>query len=71
LNKVKEEVIIFDSAGRDALDGELAKELKELAAIIKPDEVLLVIPADIGQAAKNRLKNSTSLWNNRCCCYKT
>ncbi len=54
LKKAKEDVIIFDSAGRDALDNELAKELKELRDIIQPDEVLLVIPADIGQAARRQ-----------------
>jgi len=46
------DVIIFDTAGRNALDGELADELKKLAEIIKPDEVLLVIPADLGKVAK-------------------
>ena len=29
----------------------MAKELKELADVVKPDEVLLTIPADLGQAA--------------------
>ncbi|NIO19404.1 MAG: signal recognition particle protein [Candidatus Aenigmarchaeota archaeon] len=54
LKKAKENVLIFDSAGRDALDGKLAKELKNLGKIIKPDEVFLVIPADIGQAARKQ-----------------
>lgn len=54
LKKAKENVLIFDSAGRDALDKELAKELKNLGKIIQPDEVFLVIPADIGQAAKKQ-----------------
>ncbi|MBU3904536.1 MAG: signal recognition particle receptor subunit alpha [Nanoarchaeota archaeon] len=47
----KNDILIFDSSGRDALDGELAKELKELGEVIKPDEVILAIPADLGQAA--------------------
>lgn len=47
----KYDVLIFDSAGRDALDKELADELKILGQAIKPDEVLLAIPADLGQAA--------------------
>ncbi|RLJ09565.1 MAG: signal recognition particle protein Srp19, partial [Candidatus Aenigmatarchaeota archaeon] len=51
LKKAKESVLIFDSAGRDALDKELAQELKELKDIIKPDEIFLVVPADIGQDA--------------------
>jgi len=45
------DVLIFDSAGRNALDEALAIELKKLGETIKPDEVLLVIPADIGQIA--------------------
>jgi signal recognition particle subunit SRP54 len=43
--------VIIDTAGRDALDDELAKELEKLYEIAKPDEVLLVIPADIGRIA--------------------
>jgi len=47
----KYDVLIFDSSGRDALDQELAEELKKLGREIKPDEVLLTIPADLGQIA--------------------
>ncbi|MDD5416664.1 MAG: signal recognition particle receptor subunit alpha [Candidatus Aenigmarchaeota archaeon] len=47
----KNDILIFDSSGRDALDGELAKELKELGKMIQADEVILAIPADLGQAA--------------------
>ncbi|MEE9406165.1 MAG: signal recognition particle receptor subunit alpha [Candidatus Aenigmarchaeota archaeon] len=61
LKDAKEDVIIFDSAGRDALDGELAKELKNLGKIIQPDEVLLVIPADIGQAARRQTEEFNKL----------
>ncbi len=50
----KYDTIIYDTAGRNALDKELAKELKEIAKIIEPDEVLLVIPADIGKIAKKQ-----------------
>lgn len=57
----KDDVLIFDSAGRDALDGELAKELKDLGKIIKPDEVLLILPADIGQAAKKQAEEFSKL----------
>jgi len=59
--KAKENVLIFDSAGRDALDGKLAKELKNLGGIIKPDEVFLVIPADIGQAARKQAEEFNKL----------
>jgi signal recognition particle subunit SRP54 len=61
IKKSKEEVLIFDSAGRDALDKELAKELKGLAKEIKPNEVLLVIPADIGQAARKQSEEFNKL----------
>ncbi|MEM5802178.1 MAG: signal recognition particle receptor subunit alpha [Candidatus Aenigmatarchaeota archaeon] len=48
------DVLIFDTAGRNALDKELADELKKLAEIIKPDEVLLIIPADLGKVAREQ-----------------
>jgi len=48
----KYDTIIFDTAGRNALDKELAEELKKLGEIIQPDEVLLVIPADLGKVAR-------------------
>lgn len=55
LEKFKEhDVIIFDTAGRDALDKQLADELKKLAEVIKPDEVLLAIPADLGKIARRQ-----------------
>lgn len=50
----KYDVLIFDTAGRNALDKELADELRKLGEIIKPDEVLLVIPADLGKVAKQQ-----------------
>jgi len=55
------DVIIFDTAGRNALDKELADELKKLGKIIKPDEVLLVIPADIGKVAKKQAEEFNKL----------
>lgn len=48
------DTIIFDTAGRNALDKNLADELKKLSQIIRPDEVLLVIPADLGKVAKSQ-----------------
>jgi signal recognition particle subunit SRP54 len=61
LGEAKENVLVFDSAGRDALDGELAKELKKMGEAIKPDEVFLVIPADIGQAARRQAEEFNKL----------
>jgi signal recognition particle subunit SRP54 len=48
----KYDVLIFDTAGRNALDKQLADELKKLGELIKPDEVLLTIPADLGKVAR-------------------
>src|SRR3989304_4993377 len=45
----KYDVLIFDSSGRNALDKELAEELRKLGKEVKADEVLLTIPADLGQ----------------------
>ena len=50
----KYDTLIFDTAGRNALDKELANELKKLGEMIKPDEVLLAIPADLGKVAKQQ-----------------
>ncbi|MFH0832391.1 MAG: signal recognition particle receptor subunit alpha [Candidatus Aenigmatarchaeota archaeon] len=52
LSKVRGDVLIVDSSGRNALDGDLIDEIKKLNEMLQPDERILVIPADIGQAAK-------------------
>lgn len=57
--KYKEELaeydlVIVDTAGRHSLDKELVSEIKELNDKIKPDYKILVIQADIGQAAKTQ-----------------
>ncbi len=51
LKALKDDVIILDSAGRSAFDEELSKELKELKQAFNPDEIFLVVSADIGQVA--------------------
>jgi len=48
------DLVIIDTAGRHSLDQELVEEIKKLKEEINPDYVLLVIPADIGQAAKKQ-----------------
>jgi signal recognition particle subunit SRP54 len=50
----KFDVVIVDTAGRDALSTDLIEELKAVAAAIKPNENLLVISGDIGQAAEKQ-----------------
>jgi signal recognition particle subunit SRP54 len=52
LNKF--DIIIMDTAGRDALSSELIEEIENLGERIKPDERFLVISADIGQAAQKQ-----------------
>ena len=52
----KFDVVIIDTAGRDALSKELIKELDELGKVANPGETLLVLGADIGQTAENQAK---------------
>ena len=53
----KYDLILIDTAGRHNLDKELIKEIKELGKKIKPTETILVMPADIGQAAKQQAED--------------
>jgi signal recognition particle subunit SRP54 len=48
------ELVLIDTAGRHTLDNELVDEIKSLGKEIKPTETILVMPADIGQAAKKQ-----------------
>lgn len=48
------DVVIIDTAGRDALSQDLIKELNALNSAVQADERLLVISADIGQAAQKQ-----------------
>jgi len=48
------DVVIVDTAGRHTLDKDLVKEIKAIGKEIKPAYTILVIPADIGQAAKKQ-----------------
>jgi signal recognition particle subunit SRP54 len=45
------DVVIVDTAGRDQLDEDLQEELKHIAEIVQATESLLVIDAQVGQAA--------------------
>jgi signal recognition particle subunit SRP54 len=45
------DIIIVDTAGRHALDDELIDEMKIVSNIVKPDEILLVLDATVGQQA--------------------
>lgn len=46
------DLVIVDTAGRDALSDDLIKELKAIGAAVKADERWLVMAADLGQAAQ-------------------
>lgn len=50
----KFDILLIDSAGRDALSEDLIEEIENLNDLIKPDERILVISADIGQAAQKQ-----------------
>ncbi len=50
----KYDLLIIDSSGRDALSKDLIQEIESLNKTINPDEKILVISADIGQAAKTQ-----------------
>ena len=50
----KMDLVIVDSAGRDALNKELSDEIKAVDKVLKPEEKWLVIGADVGQLAKKQ-----------------
>jgi signal recognition particle subunit SRP54 len=55
-NSSEYDLILVDTAGRHTLDKDLIEEIKDLGKTIKPTETILVMPADIGQAAKKQAK---------------
>ncbi|MBU0535996.1 MAG: signal recognition particle protein Srp54 [Nanoarchaeota archaeon] len=50
----KFDIVLVDTAGRDALSDDLIKELNDINKKIKPHEKLLVIGADVGQTAESQ-----------------
>lgn len=48
------DIVIIDTAGRDALSEELIEELNRINKAVKAQERLLVMAADVGQAAKKQ-----------------
>ncbi|MBR9690230.1 signal recognition particle protein Srp19, partial [Candidatus Woesearchaeota archaeon] len=50
----KYDLVIIDTAGRDALSDDLIEELNKLHKAVKADENLLVIGADVGQAVQKQ-----------------
>ncbi|MEM4325757.1 MAG: signal recognition particle receptor subunit alpha [Candidatus Pacearchaeota archaeon] len=57
------DVIILDTAGRHALDASLINEIDALSKEILPTETILVMPADIGQAAKKQVQEFKRVLN--------
>ena len=52
LDEFKElDIVIVDTAGRHSLDKDLISEMKSISNIAKPDEILLVMDATVGQQA--------------------
>lgn len=54
MEKSKEDVLIIDSAGRDGMDEAMKKELRRTYELVSPEEVFLVVSADMGQEAKRQ-----------------
>ena len=50
-------LVIFDTAGRLQIDGDLIKEIQQLKEAVQPDEVLLVADSALGQEAVNVAKH--------------
>jgi len=50
-------LIVFDTAGRLQIDEDLIEEIKRLKKTVRPDEVLLVADAALGQEAVNVAKH--------------
>lgn len=50
------DVVLLDTAGRLHIDSVMMDELKEIAASVKPDEILMVVDAMTGQDAVNSAK---------------
>lgn len=48
------DIVVVDSAGRDSMNDELRTELQGIERAFQPDEKILVVPADIGQSAREQ-----------------
>lgn len=61
LSRSEDDVLIVDSAGRNAFDGRLAEELSRIREALSPDESYLVLSADVGQVAGKQAEQFNSL----------
>jgi len=48
------DLVVVDTAGRDALSADLIKELNGINTLVQPHEALLVMAADVGQSAQQQ-----------------
>ena len=48
------DLVLIDTAGRDALSEDLIEELKTVVKLTKPTEAFLIMSADVGQTAKKQ-----------------
>ncbi len=55
------DVVIYDTAGRLAIDESMMREISEIKNIVKPNEVMLVIDSMMGQDAINVAKSFNEL----------
>jgi signal recognition particle subunit SRP54 len=55
--ELKCNAIIYDTAGRLAIDEELMNELSDIKSLVRPDHIYMVIDAMIGQDAVNTAKS--------------
>ncbi|MFT4309919.1 MAG: signal recognition particle protein Srp54 [Candidatus Woesearchaeota archaeon] len=51
---LRHDIVIVDTAGRDALSNDLITEIMNMKKTVNPHESLLVMSADLGQAAKTQ-----------------
>ena len=51
------DVLIVDSAGRNSLNKDLQNELSDIKSVLNPDNKYLVMPADIGQSAREQAES--------------
>lgn len=51
------DVLIVDSAGRNSLNEDLQEELSDIESVLQPDNKYLVMPADIGQSAREQAES--------------
>jgi signal recognition particle subunit SRP54 len=54
--KEKSDLVIIDTAGRHRNEKDLMDEMKHIASVVKPDEIILAIDASIGQQAISQAK---------------